>query len=234
MNLLRFISPFPRASRREATLSAPGRGAGWRLGACLVLLPWWGLGASFATVAAPEPQPVTTNPDEEEDLKRERAIKAALILKFARYVEWPKSKFESRKSPIIVAVVGTDPFGSILERTFQGKKLGSRPYVVKRFTDPEKIDPCHILFVSESEKWDLELVLEQTRGQSVLLIGSSPRFARRGGMINFYREKVRDENGDEVVRLRFEINPDEVTAEKLKVNSALLRLARIVKKKKDK
>jgi len=54
----------------------------------------------------------------------EYLIKAGFIYNFAKFVEWPSAAFAQPDSPIVIGVLGTDPFGSVLDRLVQDKKSG--------------------------------------------------------------------------------------------------------------
>ncbi len=183
--------------------------------------------------ANPDPVP---DPAAQADrqAKEIAAIKAALIYKFVKFVEWPEARFDRSSSPIVIGVVGKDPFGSILDKTFKGKRHGKRKFKLVRFPTPERIKDCHILFVPSAEAKNIKKVNERVRGKSVLMIGDWAGFANQGGIINFYLEKTKDKDGEEAVTNKFEINNDEAKRQKIKISSQLLKLARSVKDKKEK
>ena len=81
---------------------------------------------------------------------REYAIKAAYLYQFSRYVQWPADAFANDRSPLVIGVLGTDPFGGILEEIARTKRIEGRPIVVRRFASMAEYTPCHILFVSSS------------------------------------------------------------------------------------
>ena len=52
-------------------------------------------------------------------VNREYAIKAAYLYNFGRYVTWPVEKFLDDRSPVVIGVLGPDPFGAALDRIVQ-------------------------------------------------------------------------------------------------------------------
>ena len=62
----------------------------------------------------------------------EYLIKAGFIFNFAKFVEWPATAFAQPDSPIVIGILGTDPFGTIIDQIVQNKKIGARGFVVKR------------------------------------------------------------------------------------------------------
>jgi hypothetical protein len=152
----------------------------------------------------------------------EYLIKAGFIFKFAKFVEWPTTAFAQPDSPIVIGILGTDPFGTILDELVQDKKIGARGFVVKRLkwgADVRELRDCKILFVSASEKAHKDEVVQLVKSLPILTVGETPGFAERGGIIRF---TVEDN------RVRFEVNVDAAHQADLTISSRLLTLARIV------
>ena len=153
----------------------------------------------------------------------EYQVKAAFLFNFTKYVKWPESAFDNERSPIVVAVVGDDPFGRLLDEALHDKAIGARKYEVRRFKTAEDLEACHVLFVSASESTKIAKIGEHYASTSTLLIGDTEHFAVRGGAIGFYFEDK---------KTRFEINTDATKRATLELSSQLLKLARIVKDEK--
>lgn len=154
----------------------------------------------------------------DETVSREYQVKAAMIFNFAQFVEWPADAFQSSDSPLVIAVVGTNPFGDVLERLVEGKTISGRAVGVKYFTSADRIGPCHVLFVPASLNRELSRIMRAIEGQPVLSIGETEEFPWAGGIIRFYTEDN---------KVRFEINPEAAERARLKISSKLLKLARI-------
>jgi hypothetical protein len=146
-------------------------------------------------------------------------IKAGFIYNFAQLVQWPTTAFSQQDSPIVIGILGTDPFGGIIDKVIQNKKLDGRNLVVKRLKRGTPFKDCNILFVSSSEAAHLEEVLQSAKGLPILTIGEMPGFAARGGIINLTVE------GN---KIRFEVNIEAAKQANLNISSRLLALARIV------
>jgi len=155
----------------------------------------------------------------------EYLIKAGFIYNFAKFVEWPSTAFAEPDSPIVIGVLGTDPFGDIINHVVEGKKIGARGFVIRRFKwskelkDLKDFKECRILFVSSSEKMHFEEIVEAVKGLPILTVGEAPGFAERGGMIRLMLEDN---------RVRFEVNVDAAHDGNLNISSRLLTLARII------
>ena len=152
----------------------------------------------------------------------EYLIKAGFIYNFAKFVEWPSAAFSQADSPIVIGVLGTDPFGNVLDRIVEGKKLGPRGFVVRRYKwgkDVKDLRDCKILFVSASERTHVDEILQSVKGLPILTVGETPGFAERGGVIRFTLEDN---------RVRFEVNVAAAHQADLNISSRLLTLAKII------
>jgi hypothetical protein len=149
----------------------------------------------------------------------EYEVKAVFLYHFAKFVEWPEVQRPNLEGAFVVTVLGADPFGSLLEQTLEGKKVGGRSMTVRRAARPDDIGPCQILFISDSEKERLPEILQRLGGAAVLTVGEMDRFAERGGVIRFRVERS---------RIRLDINLAVAERAHLKIRSELLKLARVV------
>jgi hypothetical protein len=152
----------------------------------------------------------------------EYLIKAGFIYNFAKFVDWPSTSFSQPDAPIVIGVLGTDPFGNVLDRIVADKKIGSRGFIVRRYKwgkDLKDLRDCQILFVSASEKAHTDEIVEFVKWLPILTIGETPGFAERGGVIRFTLEDN---------RVRFEVNVDAAHKANLNISSRLLTLAKII------
>jgi hypothetical protein len=152
---------------------------------------------------------------QEDSQPTEYQIKAAFIFNFAKFVEWPTTAFPKPSSPIIVGVLGENPFNDALEKIIKNKKVDEHPVIIMQFRAASEATNCHILFISSSEKLRLPQVLKQLNGRSVLTVGETPGFTEAGGMINFVLEGT---------KIRFQINNDAANGAGLKISAKLLGL----------
>ena len=150
----------------------------------------------------------------------EYEVKAAFLFNFAKFTEWPDSAFADTHAPLLIGVVGSDPFGPILDRTVAGKTVGGRRFVVRRFAKPsDGLHDCHVLFIGSSAAESISSSLAALQEAPVLTVGESDRFCENGGIINL----VLRQN-----RVRFQISPKAADRAGLGLSSRLLRLAEIV------
>ena len=149
-------------------------------------------------------------------ISREYEIKAVFLFNFAQFVDWPPEASANRQAPLVIGVLGDDPFDGYLDETVRGEKLNNRPFVVQRYRRVEDIDACQVLFIGRTDSRQLEHILATLRGRSILTVGDMEGFGRNGGMIRFVTENN---------RIRFRINVDAAEAAHLVISSKLLRLA---------
>ena len=155
----------------------------------------------------------------ENGTSREFQVKAEFLYNFAQFVEWPADAFESPKSPLIIGILGLDPFGETLDEMVRDESVNGRPMVVRRFRWAGEVERCHILFVSGSESPHAEQILAALKDRSVLTVCDWDGLDRRGAIVRFVMERNR-------VRLR--INLDTAKAAGLNISSKLLRSAETV------
>lgn len=154
------------------------------------------------------------------DTETEYRIKALYLFNFAKETEWAAFCFPSSSTPMIIAIVGEDPFGGVIDGALAGKKIGSRSIVIKRFDTVDDIDMCHILFVSESEQKNMDRVVEAAKFWYALTVADFRPFAEKGGIINFI---IQNE------RIRIEYNPAAARDSFIKVSPEIRRVAKVVK-----
>lgn len=149
----------------------------------------------------------------------EYELKAVFLFHFAQFVEWPPSAFDDASAPLCIGVLGTDPFGDVLDATVRGEKVNGRNIVVRRYRRAEEIDACHILFVSRLEGERLREALETLAGRSILTVSDVENFEYEGGIVRFVTQNN---------RIRLRINLDAAKAARLTISSKLLRAADVI------
>jgi hypothetical protein len=172
---------------------------------------WLVLAIALLTTGVGLPQPSTTSP--------EYQVKAVFLFNFTQFVEWPANAFPEEQTPLVIGVLGDDPFGSYLDETVQGEKVNGHPLIVRRFYDAADINTCHILFITGAAKEKLKQTLEDLKGRSVLTVSDVTDFTRQGGMVRFFNENN---------KIRIRINLEATRSANLTISSKLLRLAEVV------
>ncbi|HYG38369.1 MAG TPA: YfiR family protein [Cytophagales bacterium] len=155
---------------------------------------------------------------------REYQIKAVFLFNFTQFVEWPATAFSSEETPLVIGILGEDPFNSYLDEVISNEKVNNHPLIVRRFKNTEQIEACHILFVSKSHENKMSRIRAVLKDKNTLTVSDGSNFIKEGGMIRFITLNK---------KIQFQINPEAVKAANLTISSKLLRLAEIVSIKKE-
>jgi len=149
----------------------------------------------------------------------EAQVKAVFLFNFAQFVDWPPEAVPDSQAPLVIGILGGDPFGDLLDATVRGERRGARPFVVQRYQRVEDITRCDILFISRSVADQPEDILTRLKNRPILTVSDADRFAERGGMIRFVTDRS---------RIRLQINPVAAEAAHLTISSKLLRVAEVI------
>lgn len=152
-------------------------------------------------------------------VSREYQLKSVFLLNFAQFTEWPTNTFTNSQAPIIIGVIGTDPFGKILDDTVRNETVNGRPLEIQRYQRLEETTNCHVLFIPRSEYRQLDRIVTRTRGKPILTVSDIEGSAFRGVMIRLLTENN---------KIRIRVNTDSVAEAHLTISSKLLRVAEVV------
>lgn len=149
----------------------------------------------------------------------EYKLKAALLYKLTRFIEWPDNGLADNFG---ICVLGKDNFGSALD-TLEKRKVRSQAIIIHRIKLSKNVDKqCQLIFISDSKQGFLPTIFKSLAQRPILTIGDSKSFAEKGGMIQFTRGAK---------RIGFKINLQQAKAARLSIAAPLLELATIVKTK---
>jgi hypothetical protein len=150
----------------------------------------------------------------------EYQVKAVFLYNIMSFVEWPDSAFESSGQPLKITILGTDPFGTVLDDIVRGKLINGRSIVVRRANTLSEIGECQLLYVSASERDNLAAIWARVQGKPVLTVSDIDPKVSRNAVVMI---SVGDDN-----RLKLCINTGAAERAGLKISSRLLRLAEII------
>ena len=149
----------------------------------------------------------------------EYQIKAVFLYNLTNFITWPEKSFSGSKSEFNITILGNDPFGELLENAVKGELVqDSHPIVIKRIFLVEDLEPCHILFISETEVKKWPQIFNAVDCDSILTVSDAEGFTRAGGMVGLVRR------GDRIV---VEMNSDFAVSNRFKISAKLLKLAEI-------
>lgn len=153
--------------------------------------------------------------DNREALEYE--VKAAMLVNFAKFVDWPAQAFPDSRAPLVIALVGRDPFGGLIEETVRDRVVGGHPIVVRKLEAlPARESAAHIVFLARSEKRRSADLLAALAGRPVLTVSDAEGFTQAGGMIGLSIENE---------RVAFQVNRGAAQRAGLSISSRLLKLA---------
>jgi YfiR/HmsC-like len=155
----------------------------------------------------------------QSEQRGEYEVKAAFLFNFTKFVEWPESSFLDAHSPIVIGILGEDPFGDSLTRLVAGQKAQGRSIMIAKYRRGDDLRRCHVLFISASERQRSAQIIGSLQDTSILTVSDIDGFAVAGGVLQF----VMQEN-----RVRFLVNLEAATQNKLRVSAKLLALAQVV------
>jgi hypothetical protein len=150
-------------------------------------------------------------------------VKAAFLVNFPKYIDWPSTAVPQTNSKITVGIFGDDNVAeAFAAMVVGGKTIYGHPIVLKRIIREEEISSshCQILFIAASERSRAPAILESIKNTAILSVGETDDFLEKGGMINLTH---RGRN------IRFEVNLDATRPANLKISSKLLVAADTVK-----
>ncbi len=154
----------------------------------------------------------------EPELPREARIKAVLILRIIKFVEWPVDALV-RTDALQICTWGDGVTTSALAN-LQGQKVREHEVRVRKLQPVPDTKGCNVLFVAESTRAEVNAnVMYGTGGRALLTISDMPDFGKRGGIISL----IQQDN-----KIGFEVQLRYARAGGLQIGAPLLELARSV------
>lgn len=148
----------------------------------------------------------------------EYAVKSALLFKLPRFVYLPR--FEGENT-ISICVLGRNPFGTALEKLAQ-QPIDGRTVQLRQPLTAGEAGRCDFVFIARSEAASLGPLLKKLAEYPVVTVSDIEGFANAGGMVEFALNK-----GDST-SLSIIINRQAASAQSVKFNAQLLRLAKVL------
>lgn len=123
------------------------------------------------------------------------AVKAAFVPRFARYVTWPPAAMPKGSDPFVVCVIGSDPFGGLLQGAARSQTVDGRGIVVRRMDSAADADSCQIAFVGGGRAGQILAALGRKPILTVTDSGSNSargiiHFVVTGGRVRFFIDQA--------------------------------------------
>ncbi len=148
----------------------------------------------------------------------ESAVKAAFLLKFGSFVEWPAGTFARADQPLVIGISGDEAVAVELERLAAGHTIDGRPLVVKRVAEAAPAGGVHILYLGARRDARLREAMGSAPGP-ILIVTSQPGARALGSVLNFVVDAG---------RMRFNASITSAEARNLKLSARLLAVAQDV------
>jgi hypothetical protein len=153
-------------------------------------------------------------------VSKEYQLKAVFLWRLAQFTQWPADSFENADSPIIVCVLGENPFGDALDAAVRDETAHGRRLLARYYRGLDQVKMCHIVYIAGSVARQTKEIIAGVSGRSILTVSDIEGFTRSfNGMVRFLTEQN---------KLKLRVNLKAVTAAGLVLDPRLLRAAEIV------
>lgn len=169
----------------------------------------WATALALLLVGAP------AGPAAAQSSALEYAVKANYLVRFGAFVQWPDRAMGASGSPVVICVVGQDPFGAVLDQAIAGQTVNGRPLQARRLDRIDARSGCDLAYLGRSAAQTPTQALAALAGTPVLTVTDAARGPARG-MIHF----AVDDN-----RVRFHVDDEAAARSGLSISSRLLGLA---------
>jgi hypothetical protein len=171
--------------------------------------------AGWALVSGLSVAPVTVH----AEAVTPAALKAAFILNFAKFTEWPRATF-SEGSPLVLCVAGDDAVAEALLEIVSHQDGKDQLVDVRRLSAAAPTsEVCHV-FYSGGVGAARDTLVDGFKTARVLTVSDRKDFCRRGGVVELFVDDG---------QMRFAINIDTARIQELQLSARLLSLAKVVR-----
>ncbi len=146
-------------------------------------------------------------------------VKASLITKIAQYTEWDST---ASSDVFEIAILGKSPFKGELEKLASSTQIKNKPIKISYIRNYNEAKTCEIMFVSQSERNNLDEIVKFFEGKNTMLIADTPEFSEKGIHFNFYLDPDKT--------IHFEIDLNALKGSGLKPDLQLLTIGKIINK----
>lgn len=148
----------------------------------------------------------------------EYETRAAFLIVFAKYTEWPAQRL-GPDQPFIVGVVGESPLGPALAKQAGNTTVKGHRILVKQFRTATEAQGCHLLYFPTAVERQLPESKGRLAQEGVLTVGETNFFMGFGGGVHLFNEEG---------SLQFVVNRAVLDQSHLRVASRALNLAKKV------
>ncbi|MFH1026798.1 MAG: YfiR family protein [Pseudomonadota bacterium] len=147
----------------------------------------------------------------------ESRLKAVFVLNFAKLTEWP-TDIRSDGNIFTIAIIGKAPSPTFIN-VLKGQTVHGASVSVRHVDNVRQAKGSQLLFISDSERQSLPVILKEVSLLPILTVSDMPGFSEAGGMIGLVPVQK---------RLGFEVNVAAARKSRLSLSSQLLKLAKTI------
>jgi len=148
----------------------------------------------------------------------ENKLKTVIVGKLAKYITWKKKN----SSKFVITVLGNE-FGTLFDEVYLHKQIKHKPVEIKYIKSIDELKKSEVLFISKSNRDNLNDILAYTKHKNILTISDKRGFAQKGGIIQLYFL-------DQMLKIR--INVEKLKEEGFGIDRTLLRVVDVLKRDK--
>jgi uncharacterized protein DUF4154 len=152
-------------------------------------------------------------------VSKEYQLKAVFLWRLAQFTQWPSDVFENVDSPIVICVLGDNPFDGALNAAVAGETAHGRKFVVQNHRALEQLKTCHILYMAAAGPRQAKEITAALARKSVLTVRESDIASSYQTIVQFITEQN---------KIRLQINLKAAAAARLVLDPRLLRSAEII------
>lgn len=156
---------------------------------------------------------------------REYQLKAVFLYNFAQFTDWPTNTFAATNAPIVIGILGQDPFGPALSDTVNGETIHGHPFAIEHYRRAEDIKTCDILFISQSETRLVNEIVRSLKRKPILTVADADTPSTSDAIIRFLIQNN---------KVHFRVNEKAAEEANITLSSKLLRVAEVVPPEKPK
>jgi len=151
---------------------------------------------------------------------RPAEFQAAFLAKSLPYVTWSEENLPKPDEPMVIGLLGHDPFDGLLHKLLENQKVNDRKVVVRVISTNAPAEACQVLFVPADQQaaWEASNLAKNPRGLLTVGADDSGQFLKAGGVFNLL-----------VAEQRLEISLKNARRAGLEINSKLSKISKVVR-----
>ncbi len=152
-----------------------------------------------------------------QSVSQKAKYQSEIIYYLSHHVIWPE---RDNGYKFVIGVIGTEKdFVSFQKFALEKGEIQGRPIEVRYFKCTAEISDCHIVYISEECKIDINEIVRKTKKEPVLLISGKDGYGRMGSIINFVEQND---------KLRLELNQKQAMKRGLIISDKLKAIAILI------